>query len=132
MKRSWGKVFFKVAGDESGSESSLKIPSMFQGMRAFDEVAPAPGFYKRVRSQIDESVQGSIWSPFLHSRLWSRLVAVGFVGTFILLGYVLAAEWNVNEADYLDEGSVALISTRGVERQRDSVLTQITTYNRPN
>jgi hypothetical protein len=105
---------------------------MFQGMRAFDEVAPAPGFYKRVRSQIEESVQGSIWSPFLRSRLWSRLVAVGFVGTFILLGYMLAAEWNVNEADYLDEGSVALISTRGVERQRDSVLTQITTYHRPN
>jgi hypothetical protein len=104
---------------------------MFEAIQACEET-PAPGFYERVQSQIDQFGRQSIWIPFIYSSRPMRLVTACLGAFFILLAYLFAAEWNVNSAAYLvDSRGSTISSPADLHEQRDAVLIQIATYDRP-
>ena len=134
MNRSWlgAKESFKASDDQTRSVEPEILRSMFEAIRACEET-PAPGFYARVRNQIDQFEPQSIWVPFIYSRSPTRLVTACLGASLLLLAYLFGAEWNVNNAAYLVDGrgSKAISSPADVHQQRDAVLIQIATYDRP-
>jgi hypothetical protein len=51
----------------------------------------------------------------------------------VLLGYLFAAEWNVDNSLYIPggKGSDVVFSVTDAQRQRDAVLMEIATYQKP-
>jgi hypothetical protein len=133
MDRSWvgAKGSFKATDEKTRSAEPEILTSIFESIGACEET-PAPGFYERVRGQIDQFERQSIWIPFIYSSLPMRLVTACFGVSFALLAYLFAALWNGNNAAYLVDGrgSMAISSPANVHQQRDAVLIQIATYDR--
>jgi hypothetical protein len=108
---------------------------MFEGMRPTAEVAPAPGFYERVRSHIEQASRQSIWMPLIYSHFPKRFVGACLAASAVLLGYMAAAEWYTQHPGRIvNSGGANPVARFTVDpkQQRDAVLVQIVTYSRQN
>ena len=114
---------FGRSRDGTRSAEADILSLLFEELRAPDELTPAPGFYERVCSQIQEIERQSIWVPFIYSRFPSRFVTACFALALAVFSYVFAAGWNTGDP---------IFSSTNPEQQRDAVLTQIVTYRKPN
>ena len=136
MHWSWIGVKGRIELSDKGTRSAEAdiLHSLFEKMRPPDEVTPSPGFYERVLSRIERIERQSIWVPFIHSPFPAR-AATAFLGlSLAALGYVVAAERNINDAPYIMNGggSDPILSPTNVQQQRNAVLMQIVTYRKPN
>jgi hypothetical protein len=111
------------------------VKLLFESIRPIDKLAPAPGFYERVRSHIEQVSSHSIWMPLVYPHFPKRFVAACLGASLVLLGYTVAAEWSSLNPDH-GAGSRApeavSHATFDTRLQRDVVLMQIATYSRPN
>lgn len=106
---------------------------VFDNMRSPHDLTPSPGFYGRVLRRIEKIEYQSIWVPLIYSQFPVR-VATAFLGIALaVLGYVVAAEQNVDDTPRIvsGAGSDVIVSPKDVQQQRDAVLTQIVTYRKP-
>lgn len=74
---------------------------VLQSLRCPDPVAPAPGFYARVRQRIDAQRAASIWSLFLQPT-FSRRLSYASLALLLLL---TAAVWQGGADPVLDQGN---------------------------
>jgi hypothetical protein len=114
---------FDISPNKSRSAEADILRAVFEEMRAPGEVNPAPGFYERVCSRIEEVNRQSIWVPLIYSRFRWRVVTACLALALGTLSYVLATGRSANDP---------IFSSAGPQQQRDAVLTQIVTYRKPN
>lgn len=114
---------FNRSREESRSAESDFLCTVFEKLRAPSDVTPAPGFYERVCSRIQEINRQSIWAPLIYSRFRWRLVTACLTLTLGTLSYLLAADWSPTAATF---------SSVNAQERRDAVLAEIVTYRRPN
>lgn len=114
---------FERSRDRTRPAEADILGLLFEELRAPGEPTPAPGFYERVCSQIQEMAGQSIWVPFIYSRFPSRFVTACLALALAAFSYVFGAGWNTNDP---------IFSSTNPAQQRDAVLTQIVTYRKPN
>lgn len=106
---------------------------LLRSLRVTEEVEPAPGFYARVMSQIEEQVPDSFWSVFLDPAFGKRL-AYACATLVLLLGtYLVTTEnhdFQGSEAGLVSaEQSPAEAADGTVQpQQRNAVLVNLVTY----
>lgn len=113
---------FDISPKESWSAEADMLRAVFEELRASGEVNPAPGFYDRVGSRIEEISRQSVWVPLIYSRFRWRFVTACLALALGTLSYVLAGQ-SANDP---------IFSSASPQEQRDAILTQIVTYRKPN
>jgi predicted anti-sigma-YlaC factor YlaD len=94
-------------------------------LRAPEDLAPAPGFYARVRQRIEERMKESIWGVFIYSEFGKRLSYASLALTLLLSGYVIAQEASDGHLgrDPAMVRRTAVVGDRA--EQRDAVLVNL-------
>ena len=128
------KGVFEVSGEGTRSADTDIICSLFEKIRAHEELTPSSEFYERVLNRIQQVEQQSIWAPFIYSPFRTRLVIACLGVSLAALSFVFATEWNMNDAQYTMTGraSDAIFSPIDVPQERDAVLMQFAAYRKPN
>ena len=125
---------FQISGRPVRNPGPDILYSLFDWMRARDQITPSPGFYGRVLSCIEAQRRESIWVPFIYSRSYRSFVTAVLGVSIALSSYVLAAERDGPEAQQAMAGASLtnrIFASTSIQQRRDAVLTELVTYSRP-
>ena len=106
---------------------------LLRGLRAPEEMEPAPGFYARVMQRIEEEGVCSIWSVFLEGPFGKRLVYASLALALILGVWVVSverADGHLGSEPVIAEQSHRDLPVTGdPAHQRDVVLVNLASYS---
>ena len=114
---------FDLSPDESQPAEPDILRAFLEDLRVCGEIAPAPEFYERVCSRIQEIEGQSIWVPLIYTRFRWRFATAWLALALATLCYVLAEGGSANNA---------IFSSANPQQRRDAVLDEIVSYRKPN
>jgi hypothetical protein len=119
--------------------SEADLDRLLAGLKAPEEVCPAPGFYARVMDRIETQRTNSIWSAFL-SPIFGRKLAVASCVLMLLLGAALFVPGSEVDEELWAHGSSTVVTVEsdrapsamlpidGPDQDKDAVLMNLVTY----
>jgi hypothetical protein len=105
--------------------------ALLRGLRAPEELEPAPGFYARVIQRIEEGGVASIWSVFTEGPFGKWLVYASLAVALVLGTWVIGVEredGHLGQEPLVAHEASDIPVTGDQANQRDAVLVNFASY----
>jgi hypothetical protein len=129
------KVHLAACGECTRELSDMRQQAqMLRGLRAPEDIEPAPGFYARVMQRIEERKLVSMWSVLIDTPFGKHLAIASLALALVLGAWVIGVE---KQDGHLGSGPVIAQQIVDVPvvgdqtQQRDAVLVNLAAYSEP-